>query len=304
MKSFGLNQADSLFLHNQYIEPPKLPSRLGYDVCGLVDAVGEGVTSFKVGDRVNALPALSVAEYGAFAELTNLPEHALMNTPPALDDVSGASFATAFFTNYYGLFELVQLKPFNTLLLTAATSTTGLAAIPVAKAAGARVIATTRSRKKAQVLLDAGADEVIATGEEDLVERVNALTSNKGVDIAYDCIAGGMSEKIVQCIRPKGKWIVYGLMDTTPAPFPWWACVGRAIDMLPYPVFKFTGHGPLGFPRDMGMIQRGVEHCQALFSTDKVKITFAKVFEGIGSLPEAIDFMVSGAGSGKVSIKL
>lgn len=137
-----------------------------------------------------------------------------MKTPLNLSDVEGASFAVPYFTNCYGLFELASLKPFNTLLLTAATSTTGLAAIDVAKAVGARIIATTRSQKKAKILTDAGADEVVVTGEEDIVKRVNALTSGKGVDICYDCIAGTMAEKIVQCIRPKGQWVVYGLMDT------------------------------------------------------------------------------------------
>ena len=289
---------------NQYVEPPKLPSKLGYDICGTVEAVGEGVSSFKVGDRVNALPACSCADYGAFAELSILPEHALMKTPTSLDDVQGASFGVVNFTNYYALFELVSLKPFTTLLLTAATSTTGLAAISVAKAAGVRIIATTRSSKKAKILTDAGADAVIATGEEDLVERVNALTDGKGVDICYDCIAGTMAEKIVQCIRPRGKWIVYGLMDTKPAPFPWLFALGKAIDIHPYPVFCFTGHEAMGFPRNEEMIQRGIRHCQDGFQSGKLSVTLGKIFEGLEKLPEAIQLLSDGSVSGKIAIKL
>ena len=304
IKALSLNNADRLFLLDQYVDTPKLPSRLGYDVCGIVDAVGENVTSFKVGDRVNALPACPVAEYGAFAELSILPEHALMKTPSNLNDIEGASFGVAYFTNYYGLFELASLKPFHTLLLTAATSTTGLAAIGVAKAVGARVIATTRSRKKAKILTDAGADEVIATGEEDIVQRVNAITHGKGVDVCYDCIAGTMAEKIVQCIRPKGQWVVYGLMDTSPAPFPWLIALGKAVEIYPYPVFSFTGHETLGFPLNMDMIRRGVEHCQAGFESGKLSITFGKVFDGLEKLPEAIQVLSDGHETGKIAIKL
>ena len=138
VQAMGLNRADLLYLANAYIESPRLPSRLGYEICGTVEAVGPGVTGFKVGDRVSSIPAFSISDYANFGETATLPERGLMKTPDRLTSAQGASFAFAYFTGYFALMELARLQPYQTVLVTAATSTTGQAAIPIIHKAGAR----------------------------------------------------------------------------------------------------------------------------------------------------------------------
>ena len=133
VQAMSLNRADMLWLANQYIETPKLPSRLGYEVAGVVEAVGHGVTAFKAGDRVSTLPAFSISDYANFGETALIPDRGLMPTPERFSPAEGASFAFAYFTGYFGLYELARLQPGQTVLVTAATSTTGLAAIPLAQ---------------------------------------------------------------------------------------------------------------------------------------------------------------------------
>jgi NADPH:quinone reductase-like Zn-dependent oxidoreductase len=147
VQAMSLNRADMLWLANQYIETPKLPSRLGYEVAGVVEAVGHGVTAFKAGDRVSTLPAFSISHYANFGETALVPDRGLMPTPERFSPAEGASFAFADFTGYFGLYELARLQPGQTVLVTAATSTTGLAAIPLAKKLNASIIATTRTAK-------------------------------------------------------------------------------------------------------------------------------------------------------------
>lgn len=259
VEALSLNQSDLFFLANQYIEQPKLPSRLGYEICGIVDAVGVGC-SFKPGDRVSSVPGFSVAEHGNFGEFAIIPQRGVMETPSNLEKIDAASFAFAYFTNYYALYELAFLKPFSTVLVTAATSTTGLAAIAMIKTAGAAVIATTRTSSKRDLLMKAGASHVIATEEEDLVERVKELTGGIGCDIAYDCIAGALSEKIVGSLRPNGHWIVYGLMDPTPSPFPWMQTITKPIKIDVYRVFDFPGNPNLGLLWNDAALARGKDY--------------------------------------------
>lgn len=180
VQAISLNQADALFLANSYIEKPDLPSRIGYEIAGVVDAVGQGVKRFRVGDRVSSVPAFALREYGNFADFTVLPERGLMHTPPQLNNVEAASFAFAYFTNYFGLFDLGQLEPFQTVLITAGSSTTGLAAISMVRAVGATAIVTTRKIKKADELFKAGAHYVVATDEEDIVKQVREDYEGQG----------------------------------------------------------------------------------------------------------------------------
>ena len=148
VEALSLNQADTFFLANQYLEEPAYPSKLGYEISGTVDAVGPDVADFRVGDKVSSNSAFSVKDYGNFGESAILPSRGLMLRPTNLNAVQGASFAFAYFTNYYGLFSQGELRLFQSVLITAACSMTGLAAIAMAWHAGATVIATSRTSAK------------------------------------------------------------------------------------------------------------------------------------------------------------
>jgi NADPH:quinone reductase-like Zn-dependent oxidoreductase len=304
VQAMSLNRADMMWLANQYIETPKLPSRLGYEVAGVVEAVGHGVTAFKAGDRVSTLPAFSISDYANFGETALVPDRGLMPTPEWFSPAEGASFAFAYFTGYFGLYELARLQPGQTVLVTAATSTTGLAAIPLAKKLNATVIATTRTAKKKDVLLKAGADHVVATGEEDLTARVMDITGGRGVDLAYDCVAGSLSDQIAQSVAVRGWWLVYGFLDA-PGPFPWWPALKRSFRFAVYKVFDFTGNRNLGLLGDEEAFARSKRFiASGLADGSLPPVTIDREFKGVESLPDAMTYMASNQAAGKIVVTL
>ena len=306
VQAMSLNRADLLWMANTYVETPELPSRVGYEIAGVVEAVGAEVTEFKIGDRVSSIPAFSISDYANFAETAILPARGLMKTPDNFTAAQGAGFAFAYFTGYFALLELAHLQPYQTVLITAGTSTTGLAAIAMAKKIGAKVIATTRTSKKRDRLLKAGADNVIATEEEDLVTRVMEITNNQGADVVYDAVAGALSEKLVQATRIRGHWIVYGLLDTENLGiFPWLSMAIRSVQFHGfYKVFDFTGNRHLGLLGNEEAFARAKEFIAGGLSDGSFPVVIDREFQGIESLPDAMRLMASNQASGKIIVNI
>lgn len=219
--AIGLNRAESMFRTGTYVYKPNLPgSRLGYEASGVVEAVGEGVDAFAPGDAVSTVPAFLMTEYGAYAESALLPADALVHRPDGVDAVAGAATWMAYTTAYGLLVEFGKVKPGDKVLITAASSSVGLAAIQVANHLGAVPIATTRTSTKKQRLLEAGAAHVIAAEEEDVVKEVHAITGDRGVELAVDAVMGPGLNTLIQTVVPDGTLLLYGWLDPTPAPMP------------------------------------------------------------------------------------
>ncbi|GAB3976981.1 zinc-dependent alcohol dehydrogenase family protein [Actinoallomurus acanthiterrae] len=219
--AIGLNRAESNFRSGTYVYQPNLPgSRLGYEAAGVVEATGDGVDGFAPGDAVSTVPTFLMTEYGTYAESAILPAHALVNRPDGVDAVTGAATWMAYTTAYGLLVEFGGIKPGDTVLINAASSSVGLAAIQVANHIGAIPVATTRTSVKKKRLLDAGAAHVIATEEEDLVKEVHAVTGGGGVELAVDAIMGPAVNTLIQAVAPDGALLFYGWLDPTPAPMP------------------------------------------------------------------------------------
>ena len=303
VSAMSLNRADLLWMQNNYVETPELPSKLGYEVCGTIEAVSSDVTEFKIGDRVSSIPAFSISEYGNFGETTILPARGLMKTPDNFSFAQGSSFAFAYFTGYFALLELGRLQPYQTVLITAGTSTTGLAAISIAKKIGAKIIATTRTSKKRDILLNAGADYVIATEEEDLASRVMEITNGHGADVIYDAVAGSLSEQLAQAVTIRGHWIVYGILDLENiGAFPWWTAFIRSFHFHTYKVFDFTGNPNLSLPGDEEAFNRAKQFIAAGLADGSFPVTIDREFEGLETLPDAMNFMASNQAKGKIVI--
>lgn len=304
LHALSLNRADTMWLANTYIESPSYPSGIGYEVAGSVESLGPGVQGVQVGDTVSALPAFSISDYANFGETAILPVRSLLTPPSNFSAAESASFAFAYLTGYFALFELAQLKPYQTVLVTAGTSTTGLAAIPLIHKAGATVIATTRTSKKREALQKAGADYVIATEEENLLDRVNEITSGRGVDITYDCVAGALSESVVQSIKVRGHWIVYGFLEA-PAQFPWWHVAIRSTKFDLFIIFAYTGNRTLKLVTNEEAFARAKQFIAAGLTDGSLPpIPVGRSFHGLESLPEAIRFMLSNEATGKIVVTL
>jgi NADPH:quinone reductase-like Zn-dependent oxidoreductase len=225
VKALGLNRAESMFRRGEYLEDPKLPARLGYEAAGTVTAVGPGVQGFKVGDAVSTIPAISMNAYGVYGDLTNAPAYAVTHHPASLSWVEAAAVWMQYLTAYGALIDIAKLTKGDTVLIPAASSSVGLAAIQIANRVGAVPVALTRGGSKRQVLLDQGAAHVMVTDEQDLVKEVLAITGGKGARVVFDPVGGPTFPKLVQATAQLGILFLYGALSPEPTPL-------QALDLL------------------------------------------------------------------------
>jgi len=218
--AFGLNQADILLMSGRHYVVSDLPLTLGYEAAGIVDAVGESVTRFRVGDRVSTLPNVD-GPYSVAGEYALARESFTSAWPDGWSEAEACAFWMQYLTAYFPLRELFPVKPGDWLLITAASGGTGLGAIQVAKAGGARVIATSRTSAKREFLLAHGADAVVATDEEDLAVTVMELTDGSGASLINDTIGGGFVGRYVEALAYDGTIYIHGgLSGTNEVSFP------------------------------------------------------------------------------------
>ena len=220
VKAIGINRAESMWRKDDYIEPVTFPARLGYEAAGIVDAVGKDVTGIKVGDDVNVMPSFSQNQYGTYGEVVIVPDYAVVPHPKSLSYEEAASVWMMFVTAYGALIEDAKVGKGDFVLIPAASSSVGLAAIQIANYAGATPIALTRTSAKKQQLLDAGAAHVIATSETDLVQEVLRITDGKGARIAFDPVGGQDFAKLLSALAFQGIIYLYGALaeDATTLP--------------------------------------------------------------------------------------
>ena len=201
----GVNFVDALFIAGTYqvkIPPPFVP---GNELAGTVDALGEGVTQFALGERV-----MAQAGTGAFAEYACVPTTALRRMPTRFSFAEAAAFQLTYATALYALRERGQLRLGETLLVLGAAGGVGTAAIDIGKAIGARVIAAAGSDDKLERCRALGADAVINYDREDLKARAKALTDGRGADVIYDPVGGRYSEPALRAIAWEGRFLVIG----------------------------------------------------------------------------------------------
>lgn len=216
--AIGLNRAESMFRTGNYIMPTELPAGLGNEAAGTVVAVGEGVTRWSAGDPVSIVPAFSMNDYTVYGEQAIVPARALVPRP--VDAVTGAAVWMPFLTTYAGLLEPHILRPGDNLLITAAASTVGLAAIAVANRIGAVPIAAIRTGEKAEQVRAAGAAHVIVTDEEDLVAMAMEVTGGRGLDVVLDAVAGPMVALMAEAVVPNGTIVIHGRLSGEPTIYP------------------------------------------------------------------------------------
>jgi NADPH:quinone reductase len=220
VQALGLNRAEVMYRTNTYTEQAQFPSRIGYEAAGIIDALGEGVTEFQIGDRVSTIPGFSLNQYGVAGDSAIVPELHVAKYPEQLSPEEGTSIWMQYLTAYGCLVEFGKLKAGDVVAITAASSSTGLAAIQMVNEAGGVSIAITRKADKREGLLKAGAQHVIVTDQEDMAERVNAITNGKGADIVFDPVSGPYLEKLADLVAPEGLILEYGWLAAGTPIFP------------------------------------------------------------------------------------
>src|SRR5258708_22604439 len=186
VKAIGINRAESMWRNDRYVESPIFPAGLGYDCAGVVDAVGKDVTDFTVGDTVSTIPAFSLNKYSTYGEVILAPGHAVVKHPESLSLVEAASVWMMFMTAYGALVVDARVKAGDFVIIPAASSSVGLAAIQIANHAGATPIALTRTSDKKKRLHEAGATYVVATQKQHMVAEVRRITNGHGARVASD----------------------------------------------------------------------------------------------------------------------
>ncbi|MFV8819359.1 zinc-dependent alcohol dehydrogenase family protein [Haliea sp. E17] len=210
VEAIGLNRVESMYRRGEF-GAPALPSTLGYEAAGTVDAVGEGVTGFHPGDRVATLPGLDMAQYGTCGEAILYPASMLVKVPDEQSMVEAAATWMQYLTAY-ALVYAGNIARGDHVVITAASSSVGLAAIQIANAAGAIPIAVTRGRGKAAALLENGAAHVIVSDEENVAEAVRGITDGQGARIVFDAVGGQPLAELVTAVAPRGILILYGAL--------------------------------------------------------------------------------------------
>jgi NADPH2:quinone reductase len=205
-----------MLCRGQYQIRPPLPFTPGVEMCGEVDALGEGVTGIEAGARVISPAALPG---GAFAQYAVVPAQGVLPAPDALDDVQAAALHIGYQTGWFGLHRRAALRPGETLLVHAASGGVGSAAVQLGKAAGATVIGVVGGADKAKTARELGADIVVDRRTEDFVAVVKEATGGRGANVVYDPVGGDAYARSTKCIAFEGRIVVVGFTSgTVPTP--------------------------------------------------------------------------------------
>jgi NADPH:quinone reductase-like Zn-dependent oxidoreductase len=233
VEAVGLNRAESMYYHGVYMEKVTPPSGLGYEAVGTVTAVGPGGDASLVGKRFGTIPGFSMGKYPCLAEQAIVPAGVLAAFPETLSITEGAAVWMQYCTAYGALVPFAKVTSGDFVILTAASSSVGLAAIQIVKERGGVSIATTRTAAKKDELLALGADHVIVTDDEDLLARVHELTDGKGARVVFDPVGGDFMNTLGAATANGGTIFLYGMLSGQPTPFPM-STFGRKIGVFGY----------------------------------------------------------------------
>ena len=268
--ALGLNRAEVMFRMGQYLEQPKFPARIGYEAAGVVEAVGDGVSDLKPGDKVSVLPGFSLNQYGVYGEWAVVPAVMAVKHPETLSWEEAASVWMQYMTAYGALIDVAKLRKGEAVIITAASSSVGLAAIQIVNQIGAISIATTRTGAKRDALLHHGAQHVIATGEQTLAEEVKRITGGKGARLAFDPVGGEGVNALAEAAAQGGMIMIYGLLSGQLTPFPIMQAVGNWLSMRGYTLGEVVA--------DAARRERGVRFVLDGLASGALKPVIAKAF--------------------------
>jgi NADPH:quinone reductase-like Zn-dependent oxidoreductase len=292
MEAIGLNRAEAMFRQGGYIQPPSLPTRIGYEGCGVVLEVGPGVEGRQPGERVCILPSFTQGKYGVYAEQAIVPGRSVIAAPEGLSPAEAASIWMQYFTAW-GIVEAGEVGFGDQVLIPAASSSVGIAAIQICNWAGATPIAATRRSDKASALRAQGAAYVVATEEQDLVEEVMRITGGKGARIVFDPVGGPFVETLAKAMADRGILFQYGGLSGQPTPYPHWSAAFKGLSMRGWVASEIWNH-PDRFAKAHGLILRGL-------AGGRLKPVIAKTFP-LDQIVEAHRYLESNRQVGKVVV--
>src|SRR5438067_2021371 len=259
VRAAGVNFPDLLMTRGEYQHKPPLPFTLGSELCGEVDAVGEGVTRWAVGDAV-----VGGAKTGGYAEFAIASAAAVRPKPAPLSVAQAASYNSAYLTAYVALVRRAQVQPGEWVLVHGAAGGVGLACVDLAKVLGCRVIAASASDEKLAVIARDYAPDALVNVTGGFRDQVKEITGGRGADVIYDPVGGDVFDESVRCIAFDGRLLVVGFTS------------GRIPSVsVNMPLIKgFSVVGVRAGEYGRKFPDRGAENLQAIWSlADQGKIT-------------------------------
>lgn len=293
VKAIGLNRAEAMFRSGKYLIQPQLPSRLGYEASGIIEQIGEGVKGFSVGDIVSIIPPIDMGKYGVYGEVAIVPAKFVVKHSSNLSFEEAASVWMQYMTAYGALIDIAKMKKGDYVVIPAASSSVGLAAIQLCNLVGAIPIATTRTSEKKKALLTAGAFEVIATQEENLVSRLKEITQGRGARIAFDPVGGKTVLALAEAMANGGILFEYGALSPEPTPFPLMQALNKSLTMRGYVLFEILN--------DAERFEKSKKFILDALSSGKLKPVIAKTFS-LNDIVEAHRYMESNRQIGKIVV--
>ncbi|MCW5729688.1 MAG: zinc-dependent alcohol dehydrogenase family protein [Alphaproteobacteria bacterium] len=295
VQAIGLNNSEAQLRRGDYpMLKASLPTRIGRECTGIVEAAGEGVAMPRPGARVSTIPAFDVQRHGVYGEWCIVPAVATVPVPAGLPVIEAAAIWQQYLTAFGPLVEHGRVAAGETVLVTAGASSVGLGAIQMARLLGARVIATTRSPGKRETLLRAGAEQVVVTGEEDLAGRIGEITAGRGFDLALDPVAGPNLAALAEAAATEARIFLYGQLSADPAPFPLIPVLRKGLTLRGYTLWEIT----LNAARRERAIRFILEHVEA----GRLRPVIDRVFR-LDEIVEAHRYLESGRQAGKIVVR-
>lgn len=292
IEAIGLNRSEAAFRAGQYPVVPKFPAPMGYEAAGVIESLGPDVRDLQVGQRICVLPTFRLGEYGVYAERALVPARSVIPAPPNLTPIEAASIWMPCLTAM-AIIEITHATIGDYVIIRAASSSVGLAAIQLANWAGATPIAATRRNTKRQALLDHGAKHVIATEESNLVDEVMKITGGKGARIVFDPVGGPYVETLAQAMAVDGTLFIYGGLSGQPTMHPHWPAAFKNLSIRGW-VASTIWNYPERFARARELVSRGL-------AEGKLKPVIARTFK-LDEIVEAHRYLESNQQMGKIVV--
>ncbi|RJU09886.1 alcohol dehydrogenase [Xanthomonas campestris] len=295
VRALGLNRAESMYRSGRYVIEPSFPATMGYEASGVIDAVGQGVSNLAVGDAVAVIPAFMFDQYGLYGDLVIAPARAVVKNPAGVSWEAAAATWMPFTTAWGALIDLAGLGKGDFVVLSAASSSVGLAAMQIAESVGATPIAITRNGEKLDDLKKAGFAHVLQTGLDDITAEILRITGGAGARVVFDPVGGPEFEHIVEATSKDAIVFIYGALSHDTTPVPVLHVLGKHTTIRGYEFIEVTA--------DDEKIARAKAFITEGLSAGTFKPQIAKVFP-FDEIVEATRFLESNAQFGKIVVKL
>ncbi len=261
----GVNFPDGLLVQGLYQSRPDTPFIPGMEFCGEVESLGSAVTGFEIGDRV----ICSSHKQSAFAEKITMDSQQVIKIPDTIAPESACNLLVAHGTAHHALKQRGKLQPGESLIVTGAAGGTGLAAVQIGKAMGAKVIAAASSAEKLALAVDNGADATINYTEENIKDAIRDRTDGKGADVIYDPVGGDIFEPAIRSMARNGRFLVIGFAGGSIPKLPINLALVKEFSLVGVFWGSFVRKEPAEFAKNMQELMQMVQQGKASVVVEK-----------------------------------